>query len=134
MGCRSDGPFLLFHLFFPLEAIEVGLAILSVTEETYANAFPMTVVHFERLTGREESATVLAVKELVGVLEAVVPDTQIQFSKTTFLDQHTLPFRLHDDATRRDANAPEFLARASQTSKTIATGFHQCSALTNIAH
>lgn len=66
---------MLFHLFFPLKTIEVGLAILAVTEETYADAFPVTVVHFEGLTGREESATVLAVKELVGVLEAVVLDT-----------------------------------------------------------
>ena len=83
----------------------------------------MAVVHREGFSGREEGLAVQAVKELVGVLETVVPDAQIKLLEVSFPDERTLPVGLHKNPLGRNANTTKLLSRTGKTGKAIPTNF-----------
>ncbi len=83
----------------------------------------MAVVHREGSSGREEGLAVQAVKELVGVLKAVVPDAQIKLFEVTFPDERALSVGLHKNAFGCDANTTKLLSRTGKSGIAVAANF-----------
>ena len=105
------------------KVVELGFTVLSVTEETYADSFPMPVVHSKWFSCWGEGVAVQAVKELVSVLDTVVLDAKIELLEMPFPDERTLSVGLHKYALRCNAYATKLLSCTGKSGKAVATNF-----------
>ena len=110
--------YLLTH--FLGETVEGGVAVVSVAEETYADAFPIAGAHGESFACWDETDAIDAERELVTISLTVVGDAYPELFIFSLLDDLTLPLRLQEDAVFAEADTTESLARAEETGKAVA--------------
>ncbi len=110
--------YLLTH--FLGETVEGGVAVVSVAEETYADAFPIAGAHGEGFACWDEADAIDAERELVTISLTVVGDAYPEAFELALLDDFALALRLQEDAVFAEADTTERLARAEETGKAVA--------------
>ena len=100
--------YLLTH--FLGETVEGGVAVVSVAEETYADAFPIAGAHGEGFACWGETDAIGAIGELVTIGLTVVGDAHPELFIFSLLDDLTLALRLQEDVVFAEADTTESLA------------------------
>ena len=110
--------YLLTH--FLGETVEGGVAVVSVAEETYADAFPIAGTHGECVACWDETDAIGAIGELVAISLTVVVDAHPELLELALLDDLTLALSLNKDAVFAEADATEGLATTEEAGKAVA--------------
>ena len=119
---------------FPVELVEVCKPFGTVAEQTNTDAFPVAVMHVERLSGRNEGTTIQTVEESVAVMNAIVLHTQIYSFELATTNKCALVIMFYDDSLRRDAHPTEFASNARQSCIAVATSLNDRGTFRDVTH
>ena len=102
------------------ETVEGSVAVVSVAEETYADAFPIAGAHEEGIACWDEVGAIGAERVLVTIGLTVVVDAHPEAFELALLDDFALALRLQEDAVFAEADTTKSLATTEEASVTVA--------------